>query len=117
MPVRPCPRSRSRLITAPPTDDTERSKQNKPLADNDPIHGLALGKDETEHAHLDGQLKAIEAKAEADPIKGRHVATLGALRARYAPRLQQSRDGFVTDLIHRGDRTPAGRGSLPVSLR
>lgn len=51
------------------------------------------------------------------PIKGRHVATLGALRARYAPRLQQSRDGFITDLIHRGDRTPAGRGSLPVPLR
>ena len=27
------------------------------------------------------------------------MATLGELRARYAPRLQQSRDGFITDMM------------------
>jgi hypothetical protein len=41
--------------------------QNKLLADKYPIHVLELGKNETEHVHLDGLLKAIEAKAEADP--------------------------------------------------
>ena len=53
----------------------------------------------------------------AHPIKGRHVATLGELRARYAPRLQQSRDGFITDMIQRRDRAPAGRNAAPVQPR
>ncbi len=41
--------------------------QNKLLAEKYPIHVLELGKNETEHAHLDELLKAVEAKAEADP--------------------------------------------------
>jgi ATP-dependent RNA helicase SUPV3L1/SUV3 len=41
--------------------------QNKLLAEKYPIHDLELGKNETEHAHLDELLKAVEAKAEADP--------------------------------------------------
>ena len=53
----------------------------------------------------------------AHPIKGRHVATLGELRARYAPRLQQSRDGFITDMIQRRDRAPAGRNAAPALPR
>lgn len=53
----------------------------------------------------------------AHPIKGRHVATLGELRARYAPRLQQSRDGFITDMIQRRKRAPAGRNTATVPLR
>ena len=47
----------------------------------------------------------------AHPIRGRHVATLGELRARYAPRLQQSRDGFITDMMQRRARPAAPRGT------
>jgi glyoxylase-like metal-dependent hydrolase (beta-lactamase superfamily II) len=51
----------------------------------------------------------------AHPIRGRQVATLGELRTRYAARLQQSRDGFITDMIQRRERTPAGKASaLPL---
>ena len=39
--------------------------QNKLLADKYPIHVLELGKDETDHVHLDDLLKAIEARAAA----------------------------------------------------
>lgn len=43
----------------------------------------------------------------AHPIKGRHVATLAELRARYAPRLQQSREGFITQMVQRREHAPA----------
>ena len=49
----------------------------------------------------------------AHPIKGRHVATLGELRARYAPRLQQSRDGFITDMMQR--RAHPATARIPAS--
>jgi len=51
----------------------------------------------------------------AHPIKGRHVATLGELRARYAPRLQQSRDGFITDMMQRRPRPTASRIAAPAA--
>jgi glyoxylase-like metal-dependent hydrolase (beta-lactamase superfamily II) len=51
----------------------------------------------------------------AHPIKGRHVATLGELRTRFAPRLQHSRDGFITEMTQRRERTPAIR-SAPATL-
>ncbi len=51
----------------------------------------------------------------AHPIKGRHVATVGELRARYAPRLQQSRDGFITDMMQRRPRPTASRIAAPAA--
>ena len=51
----------------------------------------------------------------AHPIKGRHVATLGELRARYAPRLQQSRDGFITDMMQRRPRATTPRIAAPAA--
>ena len=51
----------------------------------------------------------------AHPIKGRHVATLGELRARYAPRLQQSRDGFITDMMQRRPRGATPRIAAPTA--
>lgn len=45
----------------------------------------------------------------AHPLHGRQVATLGELRARYAPRLKHSRDGFISDMTQRGGRL-SGQG-------
>lgn len=41
--------------------------KNQLLADRYPIHVLELDKSETSHQHLDELLRALEAKAEADP--------------------------------------------------
>lgn len=53
----------------------------------------------------------------AHPIEGRHVATLGELRSRYAPRLQHSREGFITEMIQRRQRTPPGASTASTLPR